>query len=218
MASRMNMLSPVFYAKLDPFARREALAGAFNVVAALGATMFVAKLLGAQVNFDPRSSNFTKIKVGNTRIDIAGGFSQYVRFAAQEMTREAISSSGNKSHIGWGLHDISDLGNVTKLARSKAAPIPSFAWDEGSGKDFIGRPVKPGHELFSNAPFVSQDAYDASQQGGSKTIVVAAFLSAIGLGVQSYKDKPPAGGGSIYGGSGGSSIYSGGGGSSVYSP
>jgi len=191
MAARVNLMSPAYYAKLHPFARIEAAAGARNVVAAVGATMVVAKLLGAQVNFDPRSSNFTKIKVGNTRIDIAGGFSQYVRFFAQEMTREAISSSGHKVHIGWGQHDVSDLSNITKLARSKSAPIPGLAWDEASGKDFIGRPIKQGHELWSNAPFIAQDAYDASQQSGPRTVAIAAFLSAIGFGVQSYKDKAP---------------------------
>lgn len=200
MAARMNLLSPVFYAKLDPFARREALAGARNVVAAVGATMVVAKLLGAQVTFDPRSSNFAKIKVGNTRIDIAGGFSQYVRFIAQEITREEISSAGHHAHIGWGQHDVTDLANGTKLFRSKAGPIPSLLWDETSGKDFIGRPISQTHELWSNAPFVAQDAVDAYQKSGPASVPIAAFLSAIGLGVQSYKDKPqgrptPKGGG-----------------------
>jgi hypothetical protein len=186
-------LSPVYYYKLDPFARAEAMRGARNTVAAIGTFMFVAKTLGAEVNFDPRSSNFTKIKIGNTRIDIAGGFSQYVRFIAQEMTREAISSAGHKSHIGWGQNDVSDLSNLTKLGRSKAAPIPSLLWDEGSGKDFIGQPIKQGHEAWSNAPFIAQDTRDAQKLSGSKSAVVDAFLSAIGLGVQSYKDKPPAG-------------------------
>lgn len=212
MAARLNLLSPVYYAKLDPFARAEAMAGARNLVAAIGTVMFIAKTLGAEVNFDPRSSNFTKIKIGNTRIDIAGGFSQYVRFVAQEMTREAISSSGNKSHIGWGQTDISDLSNLGKLARSKAAPIPSLAWDETSGKDFIGQPIKQGHEAWSNAPFVAQDTRDAFKQSGSKSAIVDAFLSAIGLGVQSYKDKPPGstgnqtiGGGEGYWGGGATS-------------
>lgn len=215
MAARMNLISPVYYAKLDPFARAEAMRGARNTVAAIGTFMFVAKALGAQVNFDPRSSNFAKIKVGNTRIDIAGGFSQYVRFIAQEMTREAISSAGHKSHIGWGQHDISDLSNLTKLGRSKAAPIPGLLWDEGSGKDFVGRPIKQGHEAWSNAPFVAQDTVDAYQQKEPSTAIFAnAFLSAIGLGVQSYKDKVPkvtgGGGGTGYGDNTGS--YGGGGG------
>lgn len=197
MFSRLNLLSPKYYHDLDPFARREAMAAARNLVASIGTVMFVAKALGAQVEFDPRSSNFAKIKVGNTRIDIAGGYSQYVRFIAQEMTREAISSSGHKSHIGWGKTDTSDLANLTRLGRSKAAPIPAFAWDELSGKDFVGRPVKQGHELWSNAPFVAQDTYDAYQQKEpAPGIFAAAFLSAIGLGVQSYKDKQPKGSGS----------------------
>lgn len=208
MASRLNLLSPVYYYKLDPFARREALAGARNLVGAIVTVMFVAKALGAEVEMDPRSSNFTKIKVGNTRIDIAGGYSQYIRLIAQEMTREAISSSGHKSHIGWGQNDTSDWSNVIgRFGRSKLAPIPSLLTDEGMGKDFIGQPVKQGHEAWSNAPFVAQDVRDAYKVSGPSSVVVAALLSAVGFGVQSYKDKPPAdiggsrpGRGSVYGG------------------
>lgn len=191
IAARLNMLSPVYYAKLDPFARGEALAAARNMVAMMGTVMVVAKMAGASVNFDPRSSNFGKIRFGNTRIDITGGFSQYIRFIAQEMMREEISSNGHHAHIGWGQHDISDWSNLSKFVRSKAAPIPSFAWDEMSGKDFIGRPIKQGHELWGNAPFLAQDILDAQQTGAPpQRIAAAAFLSAIGFGVQSYKDKP----------------------------
>lgn len=200
MAARLNLLSPVYYAKLDPFARAEAMRGARNLVASIGTVMFVAKMLGADVNFDPRSSNFTKIKIGNTRIDIAGGFSQYVRLIAQQMTGEEISSAGNKERVRYpgqsvAPHgDISTLSNLTKFARSKAAPIPSTLWDELSGSDFVGKPIKQGHELFANAPFITQDAYDALQNSGPKSVAISAFLSAIGLGVQSYKDKPPKAG------------------------
>lgn len=197
IASRLNMLSPAYYAKLDPFARGEAVAAARNLVATMGVVMYAARLGGAKVNFDPRSSNFGKIKIGNTRVDITGGFSQYVRLIAQEMTREAISSAGNTEHITSPFDanvgargTISDLDNLTRFGRSKAAPVPGMAWDIGSGKDYIGRPIKAGHELWSNAPFVAQDWYDGRQVGGTKRAFEAAFLSAIGLSVQSYKDKP----------------------------
>jgi hypothetical protein len=141
IASRLNMLSPVYYKQLDPFARGEALAAARNMVATMGVVMVAAKMAGASVNFDPRSSNFGKIKLGNTRIDITGGFSQYIRLIAQEMTRTEISSAGHRSHVGVGRHDVSDFNNVVgKFGRSKLAPIPSLVLDETTGKDFIGRP------------------------------------------------------------------------------
>jgi hypothetical protein len=51
--------------------------------------------------------------------------------------------------------------------------------------------VKQGHELWSNAPFLAQDVVDTTQTGASNSrVAAAAFLSAIGFGVQSYKDKP----------------------------
>ena len=220
MASRLNMLSPVYYYKLDPFARAEAVKGARNLVVAVGTMMYVAKLLGGTVNFDPRSSNFGKVKVGNTRVDLTGGFNQYIRLLAQEMTRQEISSSGHRAHIGWGQHDISDLTNVTKLVRSKQAPVTGTLWDELSGKDFVGQPVKQSTELRQlGVPFAIDDALRAEKLGGPAAAIGAAFLSAIGLSVQTYKDKPPAGtttpgggygsGGGGYGGGGGAGGYGG---------
>lgn len=191
IAARLNMLSPVYYKQLDPFARGEALTAVRNMVAAMGTVMVAAKFAGASVNFNMQSSNFGKIKFGNTRVDITGGFSQYIRFFAQEMTREAISSAGHKSHVGWGQHDISDAANVWKQVRSKSAPVPSLLLDEGLGRDFIGQPIKQGHELWQNAPFLAQDVYDTVGTGAPPArVMAAAFLSAIGFGVQSYKDKP----------------------------
>lgn len=207
MASRLNLLSPVYYAKLDPFARAEALKGARNLVVAVGTMLYVAKLLGANTTLDPRSSNFGKIKVGNTRVDLTGGFNQYIRLGAQEITRTEISSAGHRAHVGWGQHDVSDLTNLTKLLRSKQAPVTGFLWDELSGKNFIGQPVKQSDELRGMlVPFAFDDAERANKLSGPGAAIAAAFLSALGLSVQTYKDKPATGGGG-----GGGSGYSGGG-------
>jgi uncharacterized membrane protein YgcG len=225
IASRLNLISPAYYAKLDPFARGEAVTAARNMVALMGSVMVAAKMAGASVEFDPRSSNFGKIKVGNTRIDITGGFSQQIRFLAQEMSREVISSAGSHQHIATPFDNsagpgiTNDLTNVTKLLRSKAAPIPGMAWDIGSHKNFIGQPVTALGELGQNAPFLAQDIYDARQtKAPTSRVFAAAFLSAIGFGVQSYKDKTSSGSGSGgsfsnggYGGTGGGDYGSSGG-------
>lgn len=206
LASRLNMLSPVFYKRLSPFARAEAFAGARNLVAAIGTVMFVARACGAQVTFDPRSSNFAKIKVGNTRIDIAGGFSQEVRLVAQEMAREEITGTGKHVAISGfgkkaGTGQISTFTHLTQFGRGKLGPVPGTFVDEASGQNFIGQPLSQTSELGQNAPFVSQDVYSAWKNSGALSVPAAAFLSAIGFGVQSYKDRPPSGGGTpAYGG------------------
>lgn len=202
MAARLNMLSPVYYYKLDPFARREALAGLRNITAAVVSTMAVAKLLGAEVEFDPRSSNFAKVKVGNTRVDITGGFSQYIRYAMQYMLGMKITSAGTRipvKRVGQhvGPKDISTLDMLTQFTRSKAAPVPAMVWDEFAGSDYLGRPLNQLHELGGNAPFIVQDTRDAYQKSGPGGAIIAAVLGAVGFGVQSYKDTPPPSGGGL---------------------
>lgn len=196
VASRLNLISPAYYMKLDPFARREARNAVRNMVGAMGTTLAVAKMLGAEVTFDPRSSDFGKIKIGNTRIDITGGFGPYVRLIAQQITGVKIASGGARTtikypgqHVGFG--EKSWGSNLGQFGRSKLAPIPSTILDEFKSEDFLGRPISQKTEAWGNAPFIVQDVVEAARKGGTSAAVAAAFLSAIGFGVQTYKPSPP---------------------------
>jgi hypothetical protein len=80
IASRVRLLSGAAtgFATLPPRVRAEArrdLAG-FVGAALMVATLAVAN--GAEVEKDPRSSDFLKLRWGNTRYDILGGFGQYI--------------------------------------------------------------------------------------------------------------------------------------------
>lgn len=205
MASRINLFSPFYMRSLHPAAQAEVWRARASLLGVVGSVLLTAKALGADVNMDPRSSNFGKVKIGNTRIDIGGGYEQYIRLAAQQLTLMEIASNGSHKKIAHGSASdkpVSEFDFATHFLRGKLGPIPSYAVDWSTGKDFLGRPTKLstlggwGHQAFENAPFIAQDAKDSFGLGGSgstiaKRTAIAAFLSAIGLGVQSYKDKPP---------------------------
>ena len=62
--------------------RKEA---ARDLVAFLGigaSVLGLAKMAGAEIETEPTSSDFGKIKIGNTRYDIWAGFQQFARFGA----------------------------------------------------------------------------------------------------------------------------------------
>ena len=83
MASRVNLINPVYYAKLNPTVRKEALKTLASFIGTGTGVLAMAKLNGADVSADPRSADFGKIKIGKTRYDIWGGFQQYARVIGQ---------------------------------------------------------------------------------------------------------------------------------------
>lgn len=214
--SRLNFLNPVYYARLDPFARKEALKAARNLVVVLGTTLYLSKLAGADVNTDPRNADFAKMKFGNTRFDVLGGFQQPVRLLSQLFSGKVISSTTGKTlSLGpQGPGKLSRKDIAQRFVESKLAPVPSFINDVAKGTDFTGQPL---HWDFSSKnpafqrmlPLLGQDAYALYQQEGLLPAVGGYGIGAFGFGVQSYAPKSPKGGGGSKGG--GVDIFSGGG-------
>lgn len=88
MASRLRMLDPRMYLMGPKVVRREAIKSLF-AIAGVGATVTeLGKLAGGTVENDPNSSDFGKVRIGNTRIDPYGGFQQYI-VAANRLARPA---------------------------------------------------------------------------------------------------------------------------------
>ncbi|KKL86679.1 hypothetical protein LCGC14_1942360, partial [marine sediment metagenome] len=90
----------------------------------------MAKLAGADVEMDPRSSNFAKIRVGPTRLDFWAGFQPIARYVAQAATGERKSALGN---IG----EVSLIETGTRFLQSKLSPQAGAAVDIVHGETEI---------------------------------------------------------------------------------
>lgn len=231
LASRVNFLNPVYYAKLDPFARREALKAARNLVGTVGTVLTLAKLGGADVNTDPRNADFAKMKFGNTRIDVLGGFQQPVRLLAQLFSGKIVSSTTGKTlNLGpQGPGKLSRKDIVQRFLEQKLSPSPSLINDWFKGTDFADKPFSwKSATVQRTIPLLAQDVYSLYQQEGLLPAVGGAGIGTFGLGIQTYGPTPPpsqsGGGASVYspstGGSQGSTYAPGNTGSrgSVYAP
>lgn len=189
MASRINLLRPDFYIKQDPFVRKEMLK---SLLAFLGyglTVLTLAKLAGAKVGTDPRSADFGKIKIGNTRIDVWGGFQQLVRLAAQLVKGQVVSStSGRIITLGEGYRPLTRLEILTRFFEYKQAPIVSFITDWLRGTTAIGEKFsfkKATVQRF--IPMVIQDMYDIIKD--DPTLFPLSWLGIFGVGVQTYKAR-----------------------------
>lgn len=185
MASRINMLNPVYYAKLDPFVRKEALKTLITFASVAGTVLGLAKLGGADVEADPRSADFAKIKVDDTRYDILGGFQQYIRLASQLITGEILSSTtGRTITLGEGYKPLTRKDILIRFFESKESPVASFVTGLLTGQDSLGRDFNVTEESLSRfIPLIVQDLYDL--HANDKSLFRGA-LAPLGVGTMTY--------------------------------
>ncbi len=200
LASRLNFLNPVYYSRLDPFARKEALRSAVQLAGTLSTLLALAsQIKGVKVVLDPRNPDWGKIKKGNTRIDLAGGFQQPLRLLAQLASGTAISSTtGKKLNLtanGFGQATRLDLG--LRFFEGKESPIASLATDWLRNSNQVGQKFSWKNELSQRMiPLLGQDSYDLykSKHGGMNGLE-AAFagygVGSVGFGFQTYGPRKP---------------------------
>jgi hypothetical protein len=191
--SRLNLLNPLFYIKQEPFVRKEALKSLFSFVGAGLTVLTLSKMMGADVGDEPRSSDFGKVKIGNTRFDVWGGFQPLVRVAAQIISGKYISSTtGKEMTLGEGYKPMTRADIVQRFAEGKLAPVPSFVVSLLKQQDSTGEPVNIPKEIGQRfVPMVLQDTYDLAQE--SPELIPASVLSIFGVGVQTYADRKKKG-------------------------
>lgn len=196
IASRLNLLNPLYYAKLPKEIRVKAIGDMLKFIGFGMSVLALAKINGASVELDPRSTDFGKIKVGDTRYDIWGGFQQYIRVISQlasgqtkSTTTGKISSLTDKKKMAFG----KDRGDVIgSFIRGKVAPVPSMAWDFIKGRTAVGQPVSPVQEAIDHfQPLLFNDIQDAWKTQGVKSLFTVGLPSTFGVGVQTYQAPPP---------------------------
>jgi hypothetical protein len=184
LLSRLQLLNPVYYAQLSPFARKQAVQGMTQLAGAVTLTLSMAKMAGADVNMDPRNTDFGKIKFGDTRIDILGGLQQPFVAAYRIAKGESVSSTtGVVQEADRGLIARNFLGN-------KLAPVPGYARMWLNNENFAGDEFDPYKEAARlNIPIGVENTYEGFKDS-PEAGVTSATLGSIGFGVSTYDGDP----------------------------
>lgn len=192
MASRVNMLNPQWYFKQPPAVRKEAIKSMITTVGAGLTVLGLAKMGGAEVEADPRSTDFGKIKIGDTRIDIWGGFQQWVRLISQVVTGESKSTTTGK------ISKLSDeaypyqtrLDKTISFFIGKFAPIPALTADLMRGTTATGEKLELTKESMDRlTPLYIQDIIDVLKEGDIGTALTVGIPAFFGAGTQTYTTK-----------------------------
>jgi hypothetical protein len=195
IASRVNLLNPVYYAKMPPSVRRMAVKDMAKFAGFASAVLLMASAAGADVEKDPRSSDFAKIKIGNTRYDILGGFQQYIKLAAEMITGQKKTEKGIIDFDKPNWQQQTRGSELLKFARQKLSPSVGMAVDFLTGTKTTGDKAK-FNELLSwdnewvehLTPLQLQSAMEAYKAGGWGKVFSTMIPSMFGIGVQTYSN------------------------------
>ncbi len=188
--ARIETFNPSYYASLAPAVRSAAIRANMSAAGAIASLIGLASMApGVKVGLDPRSADWAKIRIGNTRIDLGGGHFQIVRAAAQLISGTSINSAtgqvvrleDNNSYRPLNRWEI-----IQRFLESKASPVASFVLTMLKGKTFAGAKPDLSQEVTSRlVPMIVQDTYDAIKEWGPAGAAVAP-LGVAGVGVQTY--------------------------------
>lgn len=147
----------------------------------------------ATVGTDPRSADFGKVRYGNTRFDIWGGFQQPARLIA----RIGLAATDRAGFTGRELKaqekqsDPWDL--VSQFAEYKLSPSIGIVRESLTGKTAVGEKTDiPQTLLRSVLPLVVDDIKDAYKEAGFGRAIGVGGLVMTGVGVSTYPDNKTA--------------------------
>ncbi len=200
LKSRFDLLNPAYYAKLPKPVRVEAMKDMLKFIGVGSTVVSLAGLAGANVSKDSNSSDFAKIRIGNTRWDIWGGFQQWARILSQLATGKRTTATGEKSLTSKQFGAPSRLDIVEAFGRGKLSPGVGALVDWLDNKTVVGDQFSTKAEaLRLTVPLYLQDLQDAYKQGGFDRTLGVALPGFFGVGTQSYGSKPGLGGGLLKG-------------------
>ncbi len=155
-----------------------------------------------EVVFNPTSSDFLKVKLGNTRIDMFGGRTQMIVYQMRMLLDETTSTStGKTSQLGSGAFTPTRFDLTSKMVQNKFAPtlglLTEYLQTKVKGKEGDQKRVSTFGEEYdfadklkeSTQPIFWQTIREVHKDQPESVAYFLDVLAAIGTGIQTYGQK-----------------------------
>lgn len=179
-----------------PFARQQARKNLIKIVSSTAAVAAIANALQpGSVETNPLSSDFMKIKVGNTRYDITGGKGSLVTLLARAITFKSKSSvTGKTKSLNSGKYGEKTLFDVgIDFLANKTTPAARAVINVAKGKDFDNKKPTAGSVTYDLLTPISiqnfVDNFYGPDADGSVAAVVGSVVDVFGVNANTYKPR-----------------------------
>lgn len=174
---------------VTPFVRKQAALNLLKVVSGSAAVMGIANAVKpGSVELDPRSKDFGKIKIGDTRFDVTGGISALATLAGQVLTQQTKSgTTGIISKLNSGYGSQTGVDVINNFFENKLSPAASFVKDMVKQQDFNGnRPTLKGEAANLLIPLPITTYSDLKSDPHAANPLLSLISDSLGISTSTY--------------------------------
>jgi hypothetical protein len=178
---------------VSPFVRKKAATNLLRSVALTASVLATAEaMMPGSVEKDPRSSNFGKIKINNTRFDVTGGMSSIATLAARVAT--GSTKSGTTDIVSelnsgeFGSQTVLDV--LWQFGQGKASPVAGVGLNFARGQTFTGeKPTVTGEIAKLVTPITVANYMELKDDPNSANKLLTVIADGLGFATNTYEYK-----------------------------
>lgn len=184
---------------VSTFARNQAAQNLLKTVSGIATILGTAYALDPKtVELDPRSADFGKIRIGDTRFDMSGGLGSVITLAVRQMMSSTKSSTtGQITKLNQKNRDGSPkFGTQTRgdlffnFMENKYAPMFSMLKQLRDQETFEGgKPTALGLLRDSTLPLTIDNIWGASENDKAANLLLIGIAETLGISTNTYSNK-----------------------------
>jgi hypothetical protein len=199
LKSNIDVLTAhIFDPTMGKFEKIEAAKNLAGIVVTTSAILFTAnQLFPDSVDWDPRSANFGKIRIGDTRFDVSGGMASIITLASRITptihdgewgfySKSSTTGKVTKLNSGkWGSMTVMDI--INNYWQGKLSPIAGALRDVWKGETFGGQKITPtGLATQLLTPLPIQTFLELKNNPNSANLLLSMILEGLGISANTY--------------------------------
>lgn len=179
-----------FQRGVTPFVRKQAARNLLQVAVGSAAALKLAQeVTGGKVEWDPRSSNFGKVQIGDTRFDLSGGMASIATLGARiaKMSSKSSTTGEIKPLNSGEFGSQSTLDVIYNFFENKTSPAVSVMRDILKGEDFDGNKPTVGSTIKNlTLPLIINNYQELKDNPRAAAVLPSMIAEGLGLSVNTY--------------------------------